>query len=627
VNAAPEFDGSDINSRGPDCDRETVLTSTIASEQDVFALRRHGKSAAEAAGVENQDQVRFATALSELGRDLLRQAPMTAEFSVSVREPATLRVMLRWSDGRVPSAQSLEAAARLLTRVEYAPDGTSGSVMIEHALPRGGEPADRRTVRIRRTLRERATPSQLDDLRAQTHDLIAALEESRAQREDLRRLNQELEETNQGVVALYTELSQELEETNRGVVALYAELDEKSLLLREASESKTRFWSNVSHELRTPINSVVGLARLLLDPGSEPLADEQRRQIALISASGSTLLELVDELLDVAKAEAGRLDPVYAETDLPGLLAQLRGIMLGAAPNPRVRLVMPDPADLSDCPTLVTDEVMLTRILRNLLSNSLKFTDRGEVRLEVRAEASDWLLFTVTDTGVGIAEDQQAKVFEEFYQVAGPHQRDRAGTGLGLPYARRLAELLGGSLTLHSQPELGTSVSLRLPAAAPLPARLPALLSADDDPVFREAFRPVLEQLAERVIEVGQGTLVVESVRRERPDAVLVDLHMPDVDGYTVLAALAADPELRAIPVVVVTSADPSTVAADRLAHARAIASKTGLTARRLAELLAGTRTRDEPPATPETPEPIAPTKLPEPMPTAPPEEVDDERS
>jgi signal transduction histidine kinase len=625
VNAGAEVDGSDIDDRGPDCGRETVLTSTIASEQDVFTLRRHGKSAAEAAGVENQDQVRFATALSELGRDLLRPAPMTAEFSVSVREPATLRVVLRWPDGRVPSAQSLEAAARLLTRVEYTPGDAPGSVMIEHALPRGGEPADRRTVRIQRTLRERATPSQLDDLRAQTHDLIAALEESRAQREDLRRLNQELEETNQGVVALYTELSEELEETNRGVVALYAELDEKSLLLREASEAKTRFWSNVSHELRTPINSVVGLARLLLDSGSEPLADEQRRQIALISASGSTLLELVDELLDVAKAEAGRMEPVYAETDLPGLLAQLRGIMLGAAPNPWVRLVMPDPAELSDCPALVTDEVMLTRILRNLLSNSLKFTDRGEVRLEVRAESPGWLLFTVTDTGVGIAEDQRAKVFEEFYQVAGPHQRDRAGTGLGLPYARRLAELLGGSLTLHSQPELGTSVSLRLPAdaaaTAPLPTRLPAVLSADDDPVFREAFRPVLNQLAERVIEVGQGALVVEWVRRERPDAVLVDLHMPDADGYTVLAALAADPELRAIPVVVVTSADPSTVATDRLAHARAILSKTGLTARPLAELLAGTRNRYEPPA------PIAPTKLPEPTPTAPPEDVDDEQS
>jgi len=213
-------------------------------------------------------------------------------------------------------------------------------------------------------------------------------------------------------------------------------------------------------------------------------------------------------------------------------------------------------------------------------------------------------VFTVTDTGVGIPEDQQAKVFEEFYQVAGPHQRNRPGTGLGLPYARRLAELLGGTLTLRSRPGHGTSVSLRLPtpvepAGAP-PARLACVVAADDDPGFREAIRPVLEQLAKRVVVVDRGRLVVDTVRRESPDAVLVDLNMPGTDGYGVVATLAADPDLQAIPVIVVTSADLSTVAADRLSHARAVLRKTGLTARRLAELLAadnaaGTNTERDP--------------------------------
>ena len=253
--------------------------------------------------------------------------------------------------------------------------------MIDHPLPPDPGPAGQRCERIRRTLRERSAPSAVDELRAQTQDLIAALEESRSQREELHRLNEELEETNRGVVALYTELSQELEETNRGVVALYAELDEKSELLREASEAKTRFWSNVSHELRTPANSVIGLARLLLDPGSQPLTAEQHRQIALMGAAGAALLGLVDELLDVAKAEAGRMEPAYASVDLHALLAQLRGIMLGVATHEDVSLVFPSlPPDRT---ALVTDEVMLTRILRNLLSNSLKLTQRGEVRLDV----------------------------------------------------------------------------------------------------------------------------------------------------------------------------------------------------------------------------------------------------
>jgi signal transduction histidine kinase len=125
---------------------------------------------------------------------------------------------------------------------------------------------------------------------------VAALDGSRRQSEELQRLNAELEETNPGVLALYSELTEELESTNRGVLALYAELDEKSRQLREASESKTRFWSNVSHELRTPVNSVIGMTRLMLDPGSEPLSAEQRRQVSLVGAAGNILLSMVDEL-------------------------------------------------------------------------------------------------------------------------------------------------------------------------------------------------------------------------------------------------------------------------------------------------------------------------------------------
>ncbi|MFJ9057867.1 ATP-binding protein [Streptomyces sp. NPDC102409] len=559
-----------------------LVTIAITTEQDLFALRRSGKAAAEALGAERQDQIRLATALSELGRDLLGSSGLRVALSTGQGTQPVLRAVLLWGDGPGPGDESLQAASRL---VQVQHEDRSRTLLIEQQLTAGAQTAES-VQRARDLLVQHNGGSVLEDARAQTSDLIAALEESRAQKEELRRLNEELEETNRGVVALYSELSEELEETNRGVVALYAELDEKSRQLREASEAKTRFWANVSHELRTPVNSVVGLARLLLDDRTGGLEEEQRRQVSLISASGATLLALVDELLDVAKAESGRLEPHMAQVDLRAVLGQLRGTLKGYGAQGEVELSVAT----SGLP-LVTDEVMLTRILRNLLSNALKFTEHGTVSLDVASDDGPdgrHVVFTVTDTGIGIPQEEQQQIFEEFYQVRGPHQRGRSGTGLGLPYARRLTELLGGSLVLTSGPGSGTRVTVRLPAGpepgdagvAPAPHSpvLATLVTVDDDEVFRSAIRPALAQLAAQVVEVGEGGLAVATVRTERPDAVLLDLHMPDMDGYAVLAGLAADPELHGTPVVVVTSAPAGSLDRERLAHARAVLDKSTLT-------------------------------------------------
>ena len=342
-------------------------------------------------------------------------------------------------DGELPE-DGVAAAARLMDTV--VADGRV--VRMSKRRPPIAQ-SDPRAVREQ--LAAMLPESTLEELRRNNDDLIAALEDLKGQKEQLLLLNAELQETNRGVMALYSELSEELEQTNRGVVALYRELDEKSEQLRAASESKDRFWANVSHELRTPLNSITGLTRLLADPAGG-LDAEQLYQVELIRNTTGTLLTLVNDLLDVAKAESGQLVIDPAEVNLPALLATLRGLTRPIAEGKPVDVVVS--ADGAPA-TVLTDEIALTAILRNLLSNAIKYTDQGEVRLTVRT-AGGGIEIRVSDTGTGIPVDQLERVFEEFYQVPGVR---RGGTGLGLPYARRLAGLLGGELDADQQGRRG----------------------------------------------------------------------------------------------------------------------------------------------------------------------------
>ncbi|GAA2087674.1 ATP-binding protein [Kitasatospora saccharophila] len=576
---------------GPDSPAVHLGTTAVVTVQDTFALRRSARAVADLLGADGQDAVRLATALSELGRGLLGAGRLTAAFDLLPGPPAGLRVTLAWRGGHRLPAEALEASARLLS-THHEHGGGDGLVRVEQRLGHGPDPDPELVGRACDLLGAHTDGSALEDSRAQTRDLIAALEHTRAQREELRRLNSELEETNRGVLALYSELSEELEETNRGVVALYAELDEKSQQLREASEAKSRFWANVSHELRTPVNAVVGLAELLRADTEAP-PEERCRQLSLIADSGRTLLALVDELLDVAKAESGTLDPLWAPLDLRAVLAHLDGTLRGLA-RPGVALRIGPAPELPE--PLIGDETMLVRILRNLLSNALKFTEHGSVELTAAIEADrdggPFLVLTVTDTGVGIPADQHERVFEEFYQVKGAHQRGRRGTGLGLPYARRLTEILGGTLRLDSAPGRGSALTVRLPArpAPPAGARRGVLVAVDDDPVFRDVLRPLLHEIAERVVEVHDGAAALAAVRDTRPDGIVLDLHLGDVDGDRILADLRADPALRQIPVVILTSASLTAADRARLSHARAVLPKSGLSAGRIAAALSAPR-------------------------------------
>jgi signal transduction histidine kinase/CheY-like chemotaxis protein len=517
----------------------------------VFAARRLGRELAAGLGLEHQDQVRVATALSEISRS----AVTVGQSAVIVFGADKTSLVLTVTVNGEPPEEGIVAAARLMDSV--VADGQV--IRMAKRRPRHATP-DLPAVRER--LAALLPESTLDELRRNNQDLIAALEDATRQKEQLLLLNAELQETNRGVMALYGELSDELEQTNRGVVALYAELDEKSEQLRAASESKNRFWANVSHELRTPLNSIIGLTRLLADPAGG-LDVEQLYQVGLIRSSTGTLLTLVNDLLDVAKAESGQLVINPAEVSLPALLATLRGLTKPMAEGKPVDVVV----DVEGAPaTVLTDEMALTAILRNLLSNAIKYTDSGEVRLTVRTVPGRVEL-QVADTGTGIPGGQLERVFEEFYQVQGAK---RGGTGLGLPYARRLAGFLGGELTLTSEAGRGTTAVLSLPHGTP---SVGTVVIADDDAGFRQVVKSMLAGIADRLIEAEDGAQALSAVAVGRVDLVLADLGMPGVDGNTLLERLPAG-----LPAIIITGLD---VAAPP--RAAALLRKEELTRERLA--------------------------------------------
>lgn len=483
----------------------------------VFAARRLGRELAAGLDLDRQDQVRVATALSEVSRATIT-AGHTAVIAFGV-DKTSLVVTVR-PDGDA-AQEGVAAAARLMDTVV-----TRGKVIrMTKRRPPNAEPD---MAAIGERLTALIPDSTMEELRRNNQDLMAALDDLKQQKEQLVLLNAELSETNRGVMALYNELSDELEQTNRGVVALYRELDEKSGQLRAASESKDRFWANVSHELRTPLNSIIGLTRLLSDPEDGGLGAEQRYQVELIRNSTRTLLALVNDLLDVAKAESGRLVIDPAEISLPALLTTLRGLTRPMAEGKPVNVVV----SAEGAPeTVLTDEVALTAILRNLLSNAIKYTDSGEVRLTVHT-IGDEIEIRVSDTGTGIPANQLERVFEEFYQVPGTK---RGGTGLGLPYARRLARLLGGDLTLASDGSEGTTAVLSLPHGTPSVA---TIVLADDDAAFRQVLKAMLNGIAGGLIEASDGAQALAAVNEGDVDLVLGDLNMPGMDGYTLLDRL-----------------------------------------------------------------------------------------
>ena len=396
-------------------------------------------------------------------------------------------------------------------------------------------------------------------LREQNRELLQSLSESQRRHDETEQLNRELADT------------------NRGVVALYAELDERADQLRRASEIKSRFLSNMSHEFRTPLNSIMALSRLLLDGMDGSLSAEQQRQVGYIRKSAGDLLELVSDLLDLAKVEAGKLEVKATSFTIADLFSGLRGALKPLRVSHDVELMF-EPAEAM--PLLFTDEGKVAQILRNLISNALKFTEAGEVRVSAHHDShASSITFLVQDTGIGIAPADQERIFEEFSQVAGPLQVKASGTGLGLPLSRQLAKLLGGELWVESEPGQGSRFFLTVPVVSrvvsTVAARSRRVLVVDDDESFRYVLRQIItEHLHYEVIEACDGADGLRAVREQTPDVIVLDLQMPKLDGFAVLQDLRSDPVTRCVPVIVSTSLHVDAALSARLPPGAALLPK-----------------------------------------------------
>ncbi len=256
-------------------------------------------------------------------------------------------------------------------------------------------------------------------------------------------------------------LQAELSETNKGVLALYAELDDNALQLREAADLKSRFLSYMSHEFRTPLASITSITDLLLAGMDGPLSPEQRRQLNFVQGSVRDLREMVDDLLDLAKVEAGRISISPEWFEMVDLFAALRGMFRPIAGSGAVSLIFEEPDSLS---SIYTDDKKLAQILRNFISNALKFTVEGEVRVSAAMSGADMIEFAVSDTGIGIAKEHLPALFSDFVQLDTRIQKRLRGTGLGLSLAKKFAELLGGRVGVQSELGKGSRFSVLIPS-------------------------------------------------------------------------------------------------------------------------------------------------------------------
>jgi signal transduction histidine kinase/DNA-binding response OmpR family regulator len=544
---------------------KALLTIAIRDEQDVVVARQRAREIAKLLGFDGQDQTRIATAVSEIVRNAFRYAKGgKVEFAVEgVSAPQLLLVQVR-DEGpgitdlpHVMSGQyqsttgmgvGIIGAHRLMDQVEIqSTPGVGTDVVLKKILPaRAPLVTQAQFARITAQLATSMPGGALEELQEQNRELVRVLGELRERQDELMSLNRELEDT------------------NRGVVALYAELDEKADHLRRVDEMKSRFLSNMGHELRTPLNSIRALSRLLLDRIDGDLSGEQEKQVGFIAKASDDLTALVDDLLDLAKIEAGKIEVRPIEFSVANLFSALRGMLRPLLVGDAVKLVFDEPPGAL---SLYNDEGKVSQILRNFISNAIKFTEAGEVRVAAQlSEDRQTARFSVADTGIGIAREDQARIFDEFTQLPSPIQGRVKGTGLGLALCRRLAHLLGGDVSVQSERGVGSVFTATISAhfeerdvtaSAAVDSTVELgrspILVLDDDPETRFIYEKHLRDSRYQPLSARNLREARELMRKVRPQAILLDI-LRGEDTWRWLSELKSQPATASIPILVATS-------------------------------------------------------------------------
>jgi adenylate cyclase len=345
------------------------------------------------------------------------------------------------------------------------------------------------------------------------------------------------------------------------------EVEEKSRQLEQASQHKSQFLANMSHELRTPLNAIIGLTEMLTEHAPRFGTEKALEPLRRVLKAGRHLLNLINEILDLSKIEAGKLELNLEQVAIAPIIEEVAATSRPLAERNDNRLVIDCKAEIG---AIRADPLRLRQVLLNLLSNACKFTKEGEVALRVRkvADGRNWTEFAVSDTGIGMTAEQQVKLFEEFTQADSLTARRYGGTGLGLAITRKLARMMGGDVTVTSEPGKGSAFTVRLPGGAgTVPAESIGLdagrssgaecvLIIDDDTTARELIAESLKAESFSVATAAGGLEGLKRAKELRPFAITLDVMMPDLDGWSVLAALRQDSELADIPVIMVTILD-----------------------------------------------------------------------
>ncbi|HVJ04358.1 MAG TPA: ATP-binding protein [Candidatus Saccharimonadales bacterium] len=540
-----------------------ILTLRLRHERHVVHARQRARDIAAMLGFEHQDQIRLATAASELARNAYRYATNgVVEFLIVKSAPQIFVVSVTDSGPGIPDLESvldgrfvsktgmgkgITGTKRLMDYFKISSSTNGTRVEVGKALPSTRPPLDEEGVkRVALKLAKSGATDPFDEVERQNQELLKTLAELREKQEQL------------------AELNCELEDTNRGVVALYAELDQHADDLRRVSDLKTSFLSNLSHEFRTPLNSITSLSRMLIGHTDGDLTAEQEKQVKFIERSAEELTELVNDLLDLAKVEAGKIDVKPRHFEVSDLFGVLRGMLKPLLASNSLELIFEASPELSP---LYTDEGKVSQILRNLISNALKFTRKGQVRVTAQP-AGDQVVFRVEDTGIGIAPEDQERIFEEFVQVDSELQSGLKGTGLGLPLSRRLAELLGGTIQVESVAGVGSKFTVTLPvfvekpkgmrtAPAPQQGKLGrTVLFVEDNEETNFVHQASLRNSQYKLIFVSNIPDARAAMRRCAPAAVVLDRFLEGQDslffieemrsgysGPTIVTSVVDDPK------------------------------------------------------------------------------------